>query len=123
MKYWTLFTVRMLARAGLVTAVIVCVASQFGHMSAHSKFARYTVSAGATSSTTFASMYRDRPDVSAFPTLELPGITVQASLQGYLSFQVEHWLLCFTFLIACVATHWRWKKPDDKESASGMVTE
>jgi len=155
-KYWTLFTLRMMARVGLFLAVAAWFMSQSGsfshgitiasvHLRALSNesamtiqlhrgqvssrpekgetvtistpdggrvtFSEITYSLVAwTQVAGFEDMVSDMPPPSRNPVVQVPSIKIWRHGLQSAAIQIDHWLVCLTFLIATVATSWRWKK-------------
>jgi len=128
MKYWTIFILRMMARAGLSMAAIVWVVGACKPINTRVSIGTERVFA-ATNSVEFSVMYDRRtainyhwipltvlgPSTQMKPYIDL--LWLKAWERGsrlsvnYVYVTVDHWLLCLTFLVATVATSWRWKKP------------
>lgn len=113
MKYWTLFALRILARGGLSAAILVFLISQFQSQSFGFSTFRYHATVHVSNARVWGVISNGYPDVSGFPSVELPGLRLMASSYGYFSIGVTHWLLCLTFLVATIATSWRWNRKVD----------
>jgi len=136
MKYWTLFTLRMMARAGLsfvIGAWVWCATQSVGFHAETSSYSRVVWACSthvgwaigsypaANRAIPFAPRFTDLDTVAMeqiWPKYYLdsfslvPGAEYRHSLKidGHM-LHFKHWFLCLTFLIATVATHWRWRKP------------
>lgn len=120
MRYWTLFTLRVLARVGLSVAAILWVTGQQEQPSV-----AFDIGTRRTSVHTYASMLCvsncrvKRPLLCLYdpepPILDLPGLLVQTEPGDKVDIDIDHWFLCLTFLIATVATSVRWRKPAGSE--------
>ena len=136
MKYWTLFTLRMIARVGLSVAVILWAASQWSTSEWSKDIGNNHAFVGLNKSRLQLQLFRggtvvvvdaNEPDRSTNykgillkivhlppkhePILSSSALTVWARTD-HVGITIHHWLICLTFLIATVATSWRWKKPD-----------
>jgi len=141
MKYWTLFTLRMLARVGLLLAIVLWVLGQQRitpdeyeiETGAFSSFS-LLISLGTTQLivdtcnnalvVVWEQNQRARFSIGNIEvnSVAMPGAnTLDAGPYGiridsvsYIQtvlVVVAHWFVCLTFLIATVATHWQWRKP------------
>ena len=97
MKYWTLFTVRLLARVGLTASVCMWAMGQY-QVDPSRRYVPFVMN---------SSLFVDAGGV---------GAVWPVGLQHWSSVSVDHWLLCLTFLITTVATSARWQRKP-KETA------
>lgn len=131
MRYWALFILRMLARLGLILAIIAwCLpvaAFAAGPISGRQVvigwfnpgwFVRWSPSGpwtvweyaarrdqdAADSRAQFDSLYSNQAQL-------IPGVTYCQANHTRSLLLVDHWLLCLAFLVLTVLTSWRWKKP------------
>lgn len=135
MKYWTLFTLRVLARTGLLSSILIWWASQsvVVQMGVPSGIGTFAVGlspwgpiAYHTPSQDISTLDFFMMDVADADMMErqwrasytdhtpwLPGISVLSHerVRTETIVQISHWLLCLTFLIATIVTSVRWRKP------------
>ena len=133
MKYWTLFTIRMMARVGLATAIMMWWATQssqlYGHFPARTRqisvgaihrgwmISRCTVWSPGSLSWGFvvapvkASDFAELLVYAPVRNQTVPGVEYRHETGMHLLI-VRHWLITLTFLIATVGTSWRWKPKD-----------
>ena len=135
MKYWTLFTLRMIARVGLTMAIVVWLATQSCWFAAGTPFGSehlivvieepgwmiqiesmqgmphllwYETGEASNNTTEDAGLDRNWPIIR----WSFLGVTYrQASNSDAYLIHVVHPLVCLTFLIATIATSWPRKKP------------
>jgi len=122
MKYWTHFSLRMMARAGLSVAVLLWTAGHWGEAAQAPINLDGTLGANEFRAQISAAHLRVwylhfnavPPSLTGpyFRAKSLPGVSLYWKGSYYVAINLSHWLLCLTFLIATVATHWRWKKPE-----------
>ncbi len=134
MKYWTLFTLRMMALVGLAVSSFVWLVSQWGPVAGGVPFGpvqlRPQANAEAVSLFWFhnQSVYAGRtfsgyvpaPDPDEYwPRPDFPITNVEVSGVGRLIvlplpqfgfLELRHWFVCLVFLIAAVVTSRPWKK-------------
>lgn len=134
MKYWTLFTVRMLARVGLSATLIVWLQShrepiykavRLGSVDMSVSTHQYSLKGKAmVLPHGFTAYWRDIGEFEwqGFkfgyippPEPEYPG-SFRASRNGYIIVVIDHWFLCLSFLIAVIATWPRKKRTPPTES-------
>lgn len=131
MKYWILFTLRTIARAGLLLAVLAwClpvsgigsgpvpsyrVTVGWGSMGWHMYWMppgsgsvwTYHIGGRGDSAEVETEFDRVYPSQTAF----FPGATYCQGPNPPSLLRFRHWLVCLTFLIATILTSWRWKRP------------
>jgi len=132
MKYWILFTMRLLARAGLCLVVILYVTVQQKPVSVTQRLHGAQLGAFADHSSVRIG-WQPAPQMGgAFhftsmlmlfsePLQLFPGVRVWTSGWRQMVVQADYWILCPIFLIATVATSRRWKKTESKIAASVLL--
>ena len=144
MKYWTLFFLRMTARAWLSAAVLLWVVSQWVHLavgvSLGGVYLRpqtnaevvciYWSPATRAHLLKFASGYvaldpSEHPPAKVVTDVDISGIGRVAVISHSGFAQIHHWLLTLFFLIATVATSWPRKTKEQRtvEAAAESVKE
>lgn len=146
MKYWMLFTLRMIARIGLAAVVLLWIAGQGGTVSMGTTVGS-TFVAASTDETTFGFAWMP-PNWSQhlgvegyigsiqylMPGTFMEGATVIRSSHapvdycfdfsfGFGRVQASHWVLFTTFLVVTVATSWRRKRPKTPPAESSAASE
>lgn len=135
MKYWTLLTLRILARVGLSVTVIVWVAGQWGYtevairpgshrllISTDVHFIQLVWLPNSLAKAWYDGWRTDifLPAYESRASLldsDVPPVWLMRLRGGRPTvFHIDHWLLCLTFLIATIATSVRWWKPAAEEN-------
>lgn len=140
MKYWTLLTLRVLARVGLLCALLLWCMPDSSRLLAgfsigqrtvglviHERGWRTFVGKHITGQSTWWLQREEIMDpetrawLYAMPESSqvVPGFYWDLRDNSYLNILVSHWLICLTFLIATIATSVRWRK----ERAGHAATE
>lgn len=123
MKYWTLFSLRVLAGAGLSVAVGCWLVSQWHPLGGKISFGSTSVMAGASEQQMFVNVIPsltmwlvemeaaadEEGEGTVPPMISIPGFQVYRNSFLW-SVGVSHWLLCLAFLMLTVLTSWRWRK-------------
>ena len=127
MWYWALFTMRMVARAGLATAVILWVVGQWTPRNGSIISSVFSVVVETNETQVGLICYEGSGAIyhgmlGAFPGDGRPeeetitvGLVTFSRGTDRISIGIDHWLLCLTFLIATVATSVRWKRTGRKK--------
>ncbi len=131
MKYWTLFTLRMLTRIGLIVSACLW-------LTCHGKatdviFDMTTSYVEIDVTPTFVYAIWCPPDhVYGNPPPFGPAITPQVQLPGLIAWdhpgrerglQIDHWFVCLTFLLATILTSVRWRRREATPSAPEQTGE
>ncbi len=114
MKYWTLFTFRMLARAGLIVVLILWIAGWWGGFS-HCAVLRDGIATIVADGN--AMVIGWGPRIHEFGSIRIFQ-TVSGTRAVYVEsdmVQIHFWFLCLIFLSTTIVTSVKWrKKPADE---------
>ncbi len=118
MKYWTLFTVRMLARVGLATSLLLWLVPQCSHtLRIRRQISTLDVELWSTAGRidvawTDTTIVPREGGYMPSRLIHLPGVEFREfKILGSGHLILDHWLICLTFLIAVIVTGVRWRRP------------
>ncbi len=128
MKYWTLFTLRILARLGLSLGVLLWVASQWVPLTSSSLLGRQVIRGTTNELSVSVEWFHnvnpvlikmgwkiEDPMEHHLPVVQLPGLDLWVRSQ-MLAVRADHWLICTVLLVTTTATSWRWQPKASKQT-------
>lgn len=115
MKYWTLFTLRLMVRVGVLASVCIWLACQIRPNGITFSVGAYYIHLAANSSVVYgawvhtAALQGNLPD-EGVSKVQFPGFAAWDAGPAERALSIQHWLLCLVFLIATILTGVRWRR-------------